>query len=81
MNTPVRSSILHTFFSQYYYARKARRMVLEAMLEDNLSALEEAVEACKQFGPTEDDPEIRGGLNRLEYLQCRKGTLYISHLN
>ena len=52
-------------------------MVLEAMLEDNLSALEEAVESCKQFGPTEDDPEIRGSLNRLEYLQCRKGILAI----
>ena len=49
-------------------------MLLEAMLDDNVVALGEAVEACKQYGPFEDDPEVRGGMNRLEFLQCRKGT-------
>ena len=43
------------------------------MLAADVSTLEEAVQACKQCGLTNDDPEFKGGRNRLEFLQCKKG--------
>lgn len=55
-----------------FYARKARRMLLEAMLDVDTGALEVAVEACKQFSLPDDDPEYRGGKNRLAFLQSRR---------
>ena len=58
---------------QEFYTRKARRLLLEAMLDVDTGALEVAVEACKSFNIPEDDPEFRGGKNRLAFLQSRQG--------
>ena len=64
---------VHVIHLQDFYSRKARRMLLEAMLDVDTGSLEVAVEACKQFSLPDDDPEFRGGKNRLAFLQSRRG--------
>lgn len=63
-----------TVFLKTFYKRKTRRMVQEAMQDSDIGMLETALQACNQYKLPENDTEVVGARNRLEFLTCKRGT-------
>ena len=71
----ISSTLVKYMFSliKTFYKRKARRMVNDAMTTFDSKALTEALNACHMYELPNNDPEVIGAQNRLEFLECKNG--------